>query len=642
MNIIDAGYFSNHKLAESDFYSLQVKPDEFKAQLTWVEMIWDFFRLISLKETKSSALKNLNKIMHENRLVNNPIEILAALEKILPDEIRKKITYCIHSDAEWDKKKLKNKGGKKINAIDIKYNDKFITINPEQCWLTNYDEEIIKKSGLNIFEKFERYSDASNNDGINNIEWDEYLNGVSIRESFIFNTIINEYINSSSEKEKCFVRIIYNNDDKLVKPERVVLMANGDPYLAIPIESGEEGKIPYFCKAFDIKTVKIYTTSPYGKITDELMSLDKILACLDYDKIVADYKLIDDLIKIIENLKGSIQLNEIVRKIDIHANAEEMKFESLISTALDAVKDIKKNKFEREVVNNIIENIKDKIILFKNKIVCKEYINPNDGALSINCAENIIESAKKKLTPDENKAGLTDADLDISNMEKFVKYCKESLNLKPTVQNIKNIKNIANEKGIVDIQQLSELENKIAMNNAFDKRYYFASNDDKNSCISSIREVEDLLLAYQPPELINNGMQEMSKFADELWDFNPNLFIPSDSYNEYSNANKTLAEEIKASLNLSRHNPKVFEAKAMDFLNKIYAVKSEFLDYYMKIFDAERICESKDMLMVFNSILNRIEQNKSIDEGKKTTWLLQANKRLQDENNRKINIATST
>ncbi|WP_145553195.1 hypothetical protein [Yersinia bercovieri] len=549
MGDITAGYFSSNKLSENDLYSLQVKPDEFKTQLTICEKIADFIRMILSFETKSSALTHLNEIMHKNHLVNNPIEILAALEKILPDEIREKVKYCFHCEVEWDEEKLKIKGGKKIKAIDIKYNDKSITINPEQCWLTDYDEEIIERLRLSGFEK---YGDESNNDEINEIDWNKNSNGVNSREDFIYNTINNGVINSSTEKKNCFVRIIYNNDDKLVKLERVVLMANGYPHLAIQLKPGEEGGIQEFCNDSGIRIVKKYTTSPYVKTIDELKSLDKILACLDYDKIVADYKLIDDAINIIENLKGLIQLNEIVRQIDIHTNVEKMKCGNFISTALDAVKDIKKNKLEREAVSNNIENIKKKIIFFKNNIVSQSYLDSNDKTLSINYAEDIIESAKKKLTPDENKAGLTDTDLDIPNTKEFVKYCKESLNLKPTVQNTKNI---ANEKDIVDIQQLSNLERKIDMYKALNRLYYFASNDDGSSTISSICEVEDLLLACQQPDFINNEKKEMSKFADKLWDFNSNLFIPTPLYSEYLSVNKTLVEEIKASLSLSRNEP---------------------------------------------------------------------------------------
>lgn len=456
MGDITAGYFSSNKLSENDFYSLQVKPDEFKTQLTICEKIADFFRMILCFETKSSALTHLNEIMHKNHLVNNPIEILAALEKILPDEIREKVRYCFHCEVEWDEEKLKSKSGKKIKAIDIKYNDKSITINPEQCWLTDYDEEIIERLRFS----FEKYGDESNNDEINEIEWNKNSknsNGVNSREDSIYNTIRNGVINSSNEKKKCFVRIIYNNDDKLVKLvklERVVLMANGYPHLAIQLKPGEEGGIQECCNDSGIRIVKKYTTSPYVKTIDELKSLDKILACLDYDKIVANYKLIDDAINIIENLKGLIQLNEIVRQIDIHTNIEKMKCGNLISTALDAVNDIKKNKLEREAVSNNIENIKKKIFFFKNNIVFQSYLDPNDKTLSINYAENIIESAKKKLTPDENKVGLTDTDLDIPNMEKFVKYCKKSLNLKPTVQNTKNI---ANEKDTVDIVNIQQI-----------------------------------------------------------------------------------------------------------------------------------------------------------------------------------------
>ncbi len=79
----------------------------------------------------------------------------------------------------------------------------------------------------------------------------------------------------------------------------------------------------------------------------------------------------------------------------------------------------------------------------------------------------------------------------------------------------------------------------------------------------------------------------------------------------------------------------------MYFLNKIYAVKLAFLGDYMNCFDAERISESRDMLMVFKSILNHFQQNKAIDEDKKYTWLLRANKRLLDEVNRQIEASTT-
>ncbi len=164
------------------------------------------------------------------------------------------------------------------------------------------------------------------------------------------------------------------------------------------------------------------------------------------------------------------------------------------------------------------------------------------------------------------------------------------------------------------------------MYKAFNRLYYFASNDGKSSTIITNCEIEDLLLVCQQPDFINNEKKKVSKLVDELWVFNPKLFIPGDFYNEYLCANKTLVEKIKTKLSLSRNEPELFKTKAMYFLNKIYAVKLAFLGDYMNCFDAERISESRDMLMVFKSILNHFQQNKTIDEDKKYTWLLRANK----------------
>ncbi|QKJ06394.1 hypothetical protein [Yersinia bercovieri] len=182
------------------------------------------------------------------------------------------------------------------------------------------------------------------------------------------------------------------------------------------------------------------------------------------------------------------------------------------------------------------------------------------------------------------------------------------------------------KKTSLTFSRLSNLERKIDMYKAFNRLYYFASNDGKSSTIITNCEIEDLLLVCQQPDFINNEKKKVSKLVDELWVFNPKLFIPGDFYNEYLCANKTLVEKIKTKLSLSRNEPELFKTEVMSILDEIYTMKSEFLGDYMKYFDAERMSESQDGLTMFKSILSRIKQNKAIDEDKKYTWLLRANK----------------
>ncbi|AKP33516.1 hypothetical protein [Yersinia aleksiciae] len=614
-DITTAGYFANHQLSESDFCSLQAKPEEFKPKLTPYEAIADFLRMIFCCEMKRSALVNLNYFMHENYLTNNPIEILTVFEKILPDEIKEKVFYSIHYEGSESK----------LKSIVIQYNEKSIEISPNHCWLTDSDKEIIKKLKSNVIIFHTGNSDIINADEVNETEGKENSN--SKRENFIKNAL-NRGVNELSSEKKC-VNLIYDIDSKDCVVERVVLINNGLPYLEIPLKSGENIIIQNSLSE-RIAIENTYTSSPYKKITRELRSLDEKLAYLDDDQSPATPRLIDEVAKIIVELKELIQFNDIVRAIDIDIQSKKCKY--YISKALDAINNIKDNKLSRNDFNLEVLEIKNNIMFFKNNISTENYHDPHNPEQTITYAERAIRITEKKIKDWQDRLGLIDVNSTVSTMTEFVKYCAEYLNVKTPKVHTKNI---------VDVQALDDLERQNAMNAAFNNLYNFASNDEENSKLISINKIEEFLLEYQGNNLINKGNQDISKFSDELYGFNPNLFIPRDLLNEYSAANKTLTEEIKSSLNLSLHNSEEFRAKAMGLLSKVHVMKSLFLDKYMKCFDAQRMSESQDMLTVFKTILNRIEQNKTIDEDKKHTWLLQANKRLLDEINRKIGASAT-
>ncbi|OWF79414.1 hypothetical protein B4900_10355 [Yersinia rohdei] len=193
MGDITTGYFANHKLNMNDINSLQNSPETFKPQLTIKEAIIDFVRKLLFLDTKSHALSDLNKYLYENNLAHSPIEILTILDKLLPDKLKNSMSIFIHYE----------NNDKKIKNLEIVCNDKLLKIEPEQCWLTIADKEIMENSVFNIYEVTDK---ASN--GYSTYENGKVYSEIS-REAFIKHEItklIEEWLIANEYDKKIIMR----------------------------------------------------------------------------------------------------------------------------------------------------------------------------------------------------------------------------------------------------------------------------------------------------------------------------------------------------------------------------------------------------------------------------------------------------
>ncbi|HHH0007871.1 TPA: hypothetical protein ACPZL1_001867, partial [Yersinia enterocolitica] len=146
MSDITKGYFSSHTLNINNLNSLQDEPENFNANLSMLDKVIDFIRMICCLETKEHALCELNELLHKNHLVNNPVELLNVFEKILPEDVKNNIVFTFHYE----------NSERKLEKIEIGYDDKLLEINPNSCWLTPRDEKIIKNSTLDVVEVFKK------------------------------------------------------------------------------------------------------------------------------------------------------------------------------------------------------------------------------------------------------------------------------------------------------------------------------------------------------------------------------------------------------------------------------------------------------------------------------------------------------
>lgn len=587
--MIDAtkGYFSNHQLRVNDFQSLQNGPVNFKPQLTLKETIIDFLRKLLFLETKNHALTDLNQKIYEIDFVNSPTKLFDIFDEVLPPDLKK--------DIEFRFTVVYENYGNKLESVEIFCEDDKVKIDFNNYWLTDLDEKNIEKTKFGVIQ-YNKINEAGDN-GTKILEINYFIDDDELHK------IMEELL---TDNGSTCVKLINNTNRYHITPGKVEFIKNGLPFLIMPINLESEMAIRTHCCENSINVISTHNIDQYKEVTDNLMAIDKKLVSLRCGEKINSDKEINEIDEILNNLKNLIQINDIVRRIDT-VKVSSKKCVDCIHQASDAINMIKYKKEKNlslEEINYNINKIKDNIKDFKIKIATETCDGSNDDEKEITHAELMIKSAERKIKSWQNKYELEDDNLKISSMRAFVKYCEEHLDIKAvTPEN--------NTNDIVDLQALSELENKVKINAAFNDLYLFISNEKgcSSSGVSSIRELESLLFAYQGHNILDKENQEIANFSGVINDYTASLFIPNDFLQEYNEACKTLAEEIKTSLHLLSHEPEKFSVKAMDFLNQIYEVKLSFINDYTKCFDAGALLENEGMLAMFRSMLHGFENN---------------------------------
>ncbi len=577
-----------------------------------IEFIRDMF---GLESDSDNFIRLVNEI-NDPYLTNSPIELLNELKKHTPTYLKKDIYFTIGYE----------NNGRELKFVEVKYKDKSIRLDINDYELTTQDMAIIKELKLNVVQHFDEMGDDIFDEMGDNFSVEKMYRESRIK--YEFNKIIDAYSEASEEgKDKYRLKVIYKDDRDHVEVDRLIVTNNGLSCLEVKPDASELKLIMEIIDGI-INIENQFATCSYKKTTKTLIEIDKGLA--DFEKMNPDYlvskrvNLVDKIYNNAKELGGVLQFNNIVRGIDsstVKSNAftglDKCNFYT--ERIINILENIKNNKLDDEDKKFKIGQIKIYVALIKYKIRYQQSSNSNE---TIPYAEKVINNSVKEVST-LSLARKIELEGTISNIKELMEYCDDGDYLY-----------------IVNKHELLAQERKLIDNEAFNLLCYgvFNNKELSDQDINLTSEIEKLLVAYLGSPTLDKGNQDILKFSDELYDFNPNLFIPRDFLNEYAVANKKLTEEIKSSLNLSPHNSEGFRTKAMEFLDEIYAIKSSFLDDYMKCFDAQRMSESQDMLMVFKSILNRIEQNKTLDEDKKHTWLQQANERLLDEINPQIGI----
>lgn len=621
MHFLTINDLSNHTSGMSDLTPLHEESTILKVNWSSLDKLILFIRKMFGYETKKDDLDRLEQRISLSDSAKNPIELLNALKESLAIEMHNNVSIIINYSS--DREVLK--------GIAIYYKSQYMEIETNDYNLMAQDREVIKKSDFYIFHIFDDTTQSTAFNRTREIIGDDFSNQI-FNETFIKNKldeILDKFSRESEDIQAEFrVRVIYNNEASDYELDKLIITDKGRTIFEIKPNANDFNIIMENLLG-KIKIENCYTSCQYKQAVNALIEIDKSLT--HFGSIESDYlvssrvKLVNEIYNNVKKLGGSLSLNDITRSIDTESSINQESCGSLIKMALDVLESIKNKKLTAEDKELKIAQIKNCIDLIKYKISNQPYPSSDGIDYSVTYATQFTDRLESKIS---TSSGARKVELEntLSNANQLIEYCDSG-----------------NYEYIVDKQDLLVQERILKENKVFNSLYYWLIDNKEFSDqgLNSTSEVEALLLAYQGNNFINEGNQTISKFSDELYGFNPSLFIPRDLLNEYSAANKTLTEEIKSSLNLSLHNSEEFRTKAMDLLSKVHVMKSLFLDKYMKCFDAQRMSESQDMLTVFKTILNRIEQNKTIDEDKKHTWLLQANKRLLDEINRKIGASAT-
>ncbi|WP_145514858.1 hypothetical protein [Yersinia massiliensis] len=433
MDDITTGYFSSHKLSCHDLDSLQSKPEQFNANLSIMDKIFDFFRMILSNETKGQALAKLNEFMHENHLAHSPVELLGIFEKILPEEIKNNIVvYFRYEDSD-----------RKFKSVEICCNDKRLEITPDSCWLTPWDEEKINNSKINVIEVIEKKDTGTCSDEINFIKNDViYQNN----EESVFGGAVNRELNTiigtcSKEPEystmKYNAKIMVNIKNEEAKFEKFILSYDGDSRLEIPIRDDGHELI-----ALTHKNMKInyyYTSCPYHEMTTLFEQIDadlnSILVKDKYDNRVERYKFIGEVYDEIKKINGLIDVNEIFRVMNVNTKTEEESCQYInncVSNALKEAKQLQVNEVDDEFENQQVVLIKENLNSIKQSMINEMSQSPNDAEGKINYVEHVINHLRDKpqiFTGKEAEIESALVNQTIFNINKLREHCQRSLKM---------------------------------------------------------------------------------------------------------------------------------------------------------------------------------------------------------------------
>ena len=437
MGDITTGYFSSHKLSINDLDSLQSKPEQFNANLSIMDKIFDFFRMVLRNETKDQALAKLNGFMHENHLAHSPVELLSIFDEILPEDIKNNIVvYFRYEDSD-----------RKFKSIEICCNGKRLEITPDSCWLTPWDEEKINNSKINVIEVIENKDTDTCSDEINFIKNDVIYHN---DEESVFGRAINRELNTiigtcSKEPEyskmKYNAKIMVNINNEEAKFEKFILSYDGDPRLEIPIR--DDGHELIALTHNNMKINYYYTSCPYHEMTALFERIDadlnSILVKDKYDNRVERYTFIGEVYVEIKKINGLIDVNEIFRVMNVNAKTEEESCQYINNCVINALKEAKQlqvkevdeaDEADDEFENQQVVLIKENLNSIKQSMINEMSQSPNDSEGKITYVDHVINHLRGKpqiFTGKEAEIESTLVNKTIFNINKLREHCQRSL-----------------------------------------------------------------------------------------------------------------------------------------------------------------------------------------------------------------------
>ncbi|KGA68709.1 hypothetical protein DJ61_2722 [Yersinia enterocolitica] len=424
MSDITKGYFSSHTLNINNLNSLQDEPENFNANLSMLDKVIDFIRMICCLETKEHALCELNELLHKNHLVNNPVELLNVFEKILPEDVKNNIVFTFHYE----------NSERKLEKIEIGYDDKLLEINPDLCWLTPRDEKIIKNSKLDVVELFNKKDygilcaeiDDTQKKAMPTNGGGRALIGVINRElDIILDSCPNK---SENDKLNFNAKIMVNIKNEEAKAEKLILTYKGHSVLEIPIKEGEREIVETVNnKNFNVK--HYYTSCPYYEMKTLFETIDG-----NMDLILSKAK----FNKREERFNFICEVYNVFRAIGTKAESIENKpinIKECITNALAVTKHLQNNEVDDEFDSQQVEQIKYHLNLIKHCMISHVSQLETDPENKINYVDIIINElnykysilAKNEEDFDGKEKESERVKESILNVIKLREYCQRSL-----------------------------------------------------------------------------------------------------------------------------------------------------------------------------------------------------------------------
>ncbi|MEQ9720234.1 hypothetical protein ABQG65_03375 [Yersinia alsatica] len=434
MGDITTGYFANHKLNINDVNSLQNSPETFKPQLTIKEAIIDFVRKLLFLDTKSHALSDLNRHLYENHLAHSPMEILTIFDKLLPDELKNSMSFFIHYE----------NNDKKIKSLEIVCSGKFLKIEPEQCWLTIADKEIIKNSVFNIYE----VTDKENN-GYSTYENCKAYSEIT-REAFIKNELIkliDEWSVANEYDKKSYNAILMTNL-YTSEIERFVFRVDGHSRLDISLKgvghqlimnARAEYGAQINANASNFKINNHFTLCPYSELTKVMTNIDgKLNTILEGDYLHYDRQerriYIEPVLTEIKKLELLIQYNNIIRMMGVEITSGEGSTASTSQHLSDMLKnaellyhneiDIAFDRQQASLISNDLDAIKRNIITKKHASD-----NPEERIKYIDLIVNGLRAKESDFVGEEVKIESERIQKEIRNINILHEYCEKIIDM---------------------------------------------------------------------------------------------------------------------------------------------------------------------------------------------------------------------